>query len=407
MRRYASAGRVLTQPVRWNSTTSATETAPKFEPELEPPPTAAPASPSLFPVPHLGGPPFARRSFRPRLDDSSAYRPDISAIAATAAEGSLSSRLARQTLQRAMAAESAVSPSPTDDKLEPESPDALLARQREFLQSRRAGWVAGDGTFAASPGQMNASPTPLAPTEDPQAVARRRELLLARREERLARERAAGPRQYSLPRTPGSQTRTPGSQSRNARPAFESERSTPMILGGPAAREGRTSDSSNRGSRGRAGMNMRGSARGGRGAARGGRDGPRGPRPRRDDEEGGQGMSGDQMFPSEIDEWLDSEDSVQIASLVGPEIPKSLNQVLHSGFGENLDTSKSDARTLREAQGGDYTLFVPRNPQHFVSAARKLGPSRHSSVALTHNKQLPAGRRVQVKELVGSVVKLS
>ncbi|KAJ7109891.1 hypothetical protein C8R44DRAFT_800843 [Mycena epipterygia] len=231
---------------------------------------------------------------------------------------------------------------------------------------------------------------PNLPSEDPEAaVARRRELLQARRAERLARETAGPPQNRYIP--PRSPTRVEASGSTVM---SELERRMPLATGG-AARDHRTPETSRGGFRGRGGTNMRGSKGGGRGARGGaGRGGKRGQRRDREDEDG------EEFGDAEIEEWLESDD-IEHASALQPEIRAGdLDRVFRSGD-QLRGTLKP--RAMREIIGGDYSRFTPLNSQHFISAARKLGPARYSSVVLAHSKDLPAGNRSHVQKIVGSV----
>ncbi|KAJ7459099.1 hypothetical protein B0H11DRAFT_2060442 [Mycena galericulata] len=372
MRRYsAGARKLLTQPVRWNSTAEAVSNHIPEPPVNSPPP-------AQLRVQRTGGPPFPRRQNRPTFDDNSPYVPNLDLIAATAAKGSLASRLAQRAT--GMKIESAPSPELTDSTTKPdtvsdETRDATLARQREFLEARRAERLARSSAQpAAAPVHTDAPSTPPSfaiPVEDPEAATiRRREILLARRAERVAREAASSPRKYLQPQTPN----RPKTQTARS----ESERSAPLIIGGLAVKRRQNC----------------GHARG----ARGGRGGKQGGRPRRNRED-----ELEETFPSEINEWLESED-IQLAGSLAPEIRwGDLNRAFRPR--EKLGASKPDGRAVRETLGGDYSLFTPRNPQHFVSSARKLGPIQHSSVILSHNKHLPVGTRLHVKDLVGTAVR--
>ncbi|KAJ6575438.1 hypothetical protein B0H19DRAFT_1128681 [Mycena capillaripes] len=359
MRRYsAGARRLLAQPVRWNFTAAAPPEVPK-DSEDSPTPLVLPD------LPRTDGPPLTRRFIPLReVDDTSPYKPNIDAIAAKAAQGSLASRLAARKSE--LEASSPQAPTVSDGKRE----ELILARRAERLA--RGILLPGDRDPLQS-----STPTSfaLSPEDEQAAVTRRRALLQARREERLARE--AGAR--------GGRGGAAFAQSRPRTPNYgqaSGSSATPALMGGlitPETSRGR--------GRGRGGM--RGSTRG-RGRGRGGRA-----RKGRDDDAGA-----DDDFPPEISEWLDSDD-LALASALAPEIPTNS---LHRTMSPRIPV-KPDARAMRENLGGDYSRFVPQNPQLFLAAARKIGPVNHSSVAMAYSKQMLIENRTHVKDVAGSATK--
>ncbi|KAJ7610809.1 hypothetical protein FB45DRAFT_325099 [Roridomyces roridus] len=258
-------------------------------------------------------------------------------------------------------------------------PGSLAARlSQKTAQSVPANTVASTTTLPPST-VISSSSTD---DEAAAAIARRRELLLARRAEREAREAAASkyssPRSFSQPRPPNQD------RPRSFEPRTQPERTAPAIVGGPASRTAETSR----------GMRGRGDGRGGRGGRGGGRGSGRGggrSRPAREEmlEE----------FPPEIDEWLETP-GISFASELAAEIGGvgPLDEALQPEA--SLETPKSNRRVVREELGGDYSHFVPTNPQEFLSAAGKLGAEKHSAVVLTYNKDLPVVDRFQLQRLV-------
>ncbi|KAJ6502670.1 hypothetical protein DFH09DRAFT_297611 [Mycena vulgaris] len=417
MRRYSvRAGRVITQPIRWNST---------VEPSPENPPAFVdpPSSPSANPYVSRPAAPLVPRRYRPDVD-SSPYTPNISAIAATAAEGSLSSRLARERLQKTAGQQPPSAASPVSPELTFKPSNEMSADdRRELLAQRRAERLARDAISGVQPPlpgpfrvpQTSTSSTPsfaphLAPKDPEAEMIRRREMLLARRAERMAREATAtSPQRYSQPRLPNraqasGSSPTSAMQSREPGDISDSrERWVPQPRGGgPRGRdENNFTRDSPRGGRDstRGGTNMRGSTRGGRGAARGGRGGGREARGGgRDRGERGEDNDVEGDAFDEIADWLDS-DEIHIASATEPEIQQG-GLRLHSSL--KVRTTLRSDRAALETLGGDYSRFI-QNPQHFVSAARKLGPAKHSSVVLARHKDLPVLNRGHVQDIVGSV----
>jgi hypothetical protein len=103
----------------------------------------------------------------------------------------------------------------------------------------------------------------------------------------------------------------------------------------------------------------------------------------------------------EYDEWLENDD-LNFASALAPEMPTvNLDRVLRP----KPPTSKLSARAARENLGGDYSRFIPRNPQLFIAGAKKIGPVSHSSVILARSKQVLMEARTHVKEVVGTAAK--
>ncbi|KAJ6566005.1 hypothetical protein B0H10DRAFT_1965495, partial [Mycena sp. CBHHK59/15] len=172
----------------------------------------------------------------------------------------------------------------------------------------------------------------------------------------------------------------------------ESERSSPLVLGGLAAREGRTSATS------------RGSIRGrGRGNARRGRGG----RTRRGGATEHSNEGDDDGLPPDIEEWVNSKE-LRLASMLGPEFRVGdLGRVFEAPklAISPSDVTKSKVQLIREALGGDYSRFTPQNSSHFISAARRIGPVKHSRVALAHHKDVPVEDRNHVGDIVGTVVR--
>jgi hypothetical protein len=104
---------------------------------------------------------------------------------------------------------------------------------------------------------------------------------------------------------------------------------------------------------------------------------------------------------SEIGDWLESGE--EVASALAPELPTSS---LRRELSRRPPTSNpTQPKELREAVGGDYSRFVPQNPQLFVASARKIGPVSHSSVVLAQAKQVFLENRIHVKKVVGTVAK--
>ncbi|CAK5264264.1 unnamed protein product [Mycena citricolor] len=64
--------------------------------------------------------------------------------------------------------------------------------------------------------------------------------------------------------------------------------------------------------------------------------------------------------------------------------------------------SSRDRQTLLETVGGDYSRFTAKSPQHFVSAAAKLGPGKHSAVASAHSKDIIAKKREEIHEIANT-----
>ncbi|KAJ7492313.1 hypothetical protein FB451DRAFT_527808 [Mycena latifolia] len=220
-------------------------------------------------------------------------------------------------------------------------------------------------------------------------MARRRNILLARRAERLARETTAPTQQrYAQPRLPN-HAHASGSNVTERRPTIDD----------PAARDGGPSPPSRGAPRSRGETNMRGGTRGGRGGTRGGRGRGRG-RGRGGDSERPERSNEDGEGVPEIDDWLTS-DEIHVASYTEPEIGMGDLNLLPHDTPAPLKFLSAQAR--RESLGGDYSRFIPTNPQLFISAAKKLGPTKHSSVVMAHNEHLPITDRTHVQELVGSV----
>jgi len=121
----------------------------------------------------------------------------------------------------------------------------------------------------------------------------------------------------------------------------------------------------------------------------------------RDDE----GPQDEDEFMKEIEDWLESGD-VHLASALAPEIPtSSLQRELRPRAPTSI-SRPADPQAFRESLGGDYSRFVPQNPQLFVASARKIGPINHSSVILAHAKQVVLHNRTHAKEVVGSVARV-
>ncbi|KAJ7651631.1 hypothetical protein DFH06DRAFT_1207577 [Mycena polygramma] len=368
MHRYsASARRLLAQPVRWNSTIEALpESTKQSSKEVVDPPAATPGVPHQTP-----------RRFLPlsAIDDGAPYRPDFDAIAARAAQGSLTKRLAFAAAQKK---ETELGTSPA----EAPAPTISNEQHQQIIMARRAENMARETQSA----------------ED--AVARRREAIQARRAERLVREatlggaaRGAAP---GLRGARGGAARgSAASQSRSAQPGSKSSgdgrtppvsvgRTPPAIVGGRAAP-------------GRSGTQMRGKGRGGRGgAAKGGGPG----RLRKDRLDGAPTSDSFDDLDPDVAEWLgvdDVKDRKLRASSLAADIPADdLNEALVP----QIDSFTRKPRAMREVVGGDYSRFIPGNPQLFLASARKVGPVNHSSAILTRSKQVLVDDRARIKDVV-------
>ncbi|CAK5264444.1 unnamed protein product [Mycena citricolor] len=121
-------------------------------------------------------------------------------------------------------------------------------------------------------------------------------------------------------------------------------------------------------------------------------------RPRRQDKFGKDSLSDMEKYPPEIEEWVMSEDVIEVAPLQGPEIARVNLKRL---FLKERPSSR-DRQTLLETVGGDYSRFTAKSPQHFVSAAAKLGPGKHSAVASAHSKDIIAKKREEIHEIANT-----
>ncbi|KAF8215864.1 hypothetical protein K438DRAFT_2008120 [Mycena galopus ATCC 62051] len=361
MRRYsAGTGRLLAQPVRWNYTPArwnSTESSPKSAQEPVDPPAPAAAAPTATRPNGY----FAPRRFpQLRVDDGTPYTPNLDAMAANATPSTLSGRLAARLA--AFAAEK-----PAEDSALPNTelgaaqPDetADVSQPRSFPTT-----VFSQGKYAPT----SYAPPPTTPTESADdSVRRRHELLQSRRAERLARQAREGEVTARAPQSrPAARTQTPGDSATS-----QHGQSTYVARGGMVPQTGR-GGASMRGTRG--------STRGDRGRGRGrGGGGARGERRtnRRETED-------NDDFMSEIDDWLEMDEAPP-ATARAPELPTSS---LHWELRPRTPASKPANRSmLRENLGGDYSRFVPQNPQLFLASPRKIGPVTHSCVILAHTKQ--------------------
>ncbi|KAF7347565.1 hypothetical protein MVEN_01513000 [Mycena venus] len=424
MRRVsAGARKLLAQPVRWNSTV---ELLPKSQQEPADPPTPLAAKPD---APRADAPPATRRFPQLRVDDGTPYAPNLDDIAAKAAQGSLSARLAaaRAAGTQKPAQDSALpitTPTVSQENLDgpaetartfptPQSPQD---RRLEFTLARRAERLAREAAASQSPsfpvGTHTFTPTSFPPSpEESQAgidagILRRREAIAARRAERLVRDAKAGmvAARVPQPRTPN-RAQTPeimAALEQGQNPQFGMGRGFTARggmrgrgRGGLAPQTGRGwDDTGSPTGRGRGGMGMRGSTRGGRGRGGG----------RRRSNRDGEGPRNEEEFMKEIEDWLEADD-VHLASSLAPELPTSN---LHRELRPRTPASKpAHPQVLRENVGGDYSRFVPQNPQLFIASARKIGPVTHSSVILAHAKQVVLENRTLAKEVVESVARAS
>ncbi|KAJ7269407.1 hypothetical protein B0H12DRAFT_1095649 [Mycena haematopus] len=392
------ARRLLAQPVRWSSTV---ESLPKPSKESVNHPTP------------LDGSPAPRRFPRLRVDDGTPYAPNLGDIAANAAQGTLSARLAAARLaaenpaQESMLPNTATAvlhelgaarrvetdtgtavgvslprPFPTP-QVSQEKIDELVSARREERLARETGGLfpVGTNTFRQPSTPISFAPPPGPSPADSEAaidegVRRRHELLAARRAERLARQaqEAASKNRVPQPRAPNLNV----TKTSNFGATSEIGQSTPSGMGrGFVARGGRAPSAPQIG---RGGTSTRGGTRGGRGRGRG-EGGGVGVRRRRNDDD--RKPENDDEFTAEVDDWLESDD-VHLATALAPELPtRSLYRELHP---QTSDRKPADRKALRESLGGDYSRFVPQNPQLFIASARKIGPVNHSSVVLAHAK---------------------
>ncbi|KAF7303196.1 hypothetical protein MKEN_01283300 [Mycena kentingensis (nom. inval.)] len=60
----------------------------------------------------------------------------------------------------------------------------------------------------------------------------------------------------------------------------------------------------------------------------------------------------------------------------------------------------SHLTSKQERVAGDYSRYTPRDRQSFVAAAKKLGPVKHSAVALAHNQKLAAKYRPVIEGII-------
>ncbi|KAF7337516.1 hypothetical protein MSAN_02224600 [Mycena sanguinolenta] len=400
MRRYSrGASRLLAQPVRWNSTAGP---LPKVSQEPVDPPASSDRSPRRFP--------------RLRVDDGTPFAPNLGAIAANAAQGTLSARLA--------AARLAGSENPAQESTPPHTGPAVLqeldvarraemdAREttsgsparlfptisqeklNELSLARREERLAREAT-GLSLGATSSAPPPNPSAEDSKAaldavIRHRHELLAARRAERLARQsqEAALKNRIPQPRAPNlNLTQTPGFDKTS-----EDGQSIPSGMGRGFLPRGEAPTAQQTG---RGEMSIRGSTRGGRGRGRG--RGAAGGVGRRRNGGDDKKPEDDDDFMAQIGDWLESGD-VHFATALAPELPTthSLHRELRS---QTPDSKSVDRKLLRESLGGDYSRFVPQNPQLFIASARKIGPVNHSSVVLAHAKGV-LEKRTHTQEVV-------
>ncbi|KAJ6469645.1 hypothetical protein C8R47DRAFT_1150396 [Mycena vitilis] len=371
MHRYsASARRLLAQPVRWNSTIEALPGLAKQSTK-----EVADLSAATSGVPPTSQTP---RRFRPlsAIDDGAPYKPDFDAIAAKAAQGSLSKRLAFAAAQKK---ETDLGASPT----EAPAPTISNEQHQEMIMARRAENMARETQSA----------------ED--AVARRREAIQARRAERLVREATSGgAARGAAPGLRGGAARGgAASQSRSTQPGSKLSGETRT----PPASVGRTPPAivGGRAAPGRGGTQMRGKGRGGRGGRGGAGKGDGPARLRRKDRLDGAPTSDsfDDLDP-DVAEWLgvdDVKDRNLRASTLAADIPLD---DLNEGLVPQIDSFTRRPRAMREVVGGDYSRFIPGNPQLFLASARKAGPVNHSSAILTRSKQVLVDDRARIKDVV-------
>ncbi|KAK7063950.1 hypothetical protein R3P38DRAFT_2821431 [Favolaschia claudopus] len=393
MRRCSStARRFLAQPVRWNSTSEALQ-KPR-EVYMDPP---APTESTQKPLETSAAPPNPtepakkhedfRRFPKLRVDDGTLYTPNMEAIAATASPNTLSARLAAArasapppTTPVAQTVSNEPRPFPTNRTLSQVQLEQITLARRAERQAREVASPPPSTSSAALEAASQPQSTSSATGID-EGVLRRREAIAARRAERLAREAQAGVNASKSP-----QTRAPSiGQSTNHM----------------ASGIGRGAGGQNRGEFVPAGlrsrMNVQGGARGGRGRGRGrGGGGVGGSRRRRRDD----GVQDDEdEFMKEIEDWLD-DGQVHLASHLTPELPTSN---IYKEMWPRLAHSKSlPTRATLENVGGDYSRFVPKNPQLFIASARKIGPINHSRVILSHAKQ-EVETRLLAKQVVEAV----
>ncbi|KAF7302758.1 hypothetical protein HMN09_00910800 [Mycena chlorophos] len=232
------------------------------------------------------------------------------------------------------------------------------------------------------------------PSAGSTSVEARRQMLLARRAEREARERQSSPsaqqggfktnfRPFSAPNglRPPSKATTTNNGSNNNPGAHSS---------GFIMRPG-------------TGNNQRGSQQQQK-ARRRNRDPSR--RNERDWEADlGETEDGDPiLFSAELDAWIDDETLPQ-AKHRGPDI--RLPKTVLPPETPLATVEHSDRRSVLQKVAGDYSQFVPTNPQVYIAAAKKLGPVKHSNMAVSHQRDVPTENRLRVQNVVGTVSKVN